>query len=102
MRFDRCALSSVDSRSITFGVRTFVFCWFVASLQEIQFLISEENIFAAKSDTGKRTGPQVPNNHEEPCQKIRHSGETKIETKKNNRRMKGKYKDVDNGKYEDT
>ena len=65
------------------GVRTFVFCWFVASLQEIQFLISEENIFAAKSDTGKRTGPQVPNNHEEPCQKIRHSGETKIETKKN-------------------
>ena len=43
--------------------------------------------FAAKSDTGKRTGPQVPNNHEEPCQKICHSGETKMrqETKKPNR-----------------
>ena len=47
--------------------------------------------FAAKSDTGKRTGPQVPNNHEEPCQKIRHSGETK----KTNRRLKGNYKEVD-------
>ena len=56
------------------------------------FLISNKNIFAAKSDTGKRTGPQVPNNHEEPCQKIRHSGGTKIETKKPIRRMKGKYK----------
>ena len=58
------------------------------------FLISKKNIFAAKSDTGKRTGPQVPNNHEEPCQKIRHSGGTKIETKKPVRRMKGKYKEV--------
>ena len=44
-----------------------------------------EYLFAAKSDTGKRTGPQVPNNHEEPCPKICHSGEKKIETKKPNR-----------------
>ena len=71
------------------------FCGFATHLKEIQFSYFEKTFFAAKGDTGKRTGPQVPNNHEKPCQKIRHSGGTKIETKKPIRRMKGNYKDVD-------
>ena len=29
---------------------------------------------AAESDSGERTRPQVPNDHEEPCQEIRHPG----------------------------
>ena len=31
-------------------------------------------LFSAESDPGKRKRPQVPNDHEEPCQEIRHPG----------------------------
>ena len=29
---------------------------------------------AAEGDPSERKGPQVPNDHEEPCQEIRHPG----------------------------